>query len=75
MNEAVVNVTEAMDRYIFSAGFVVTVVFCGLRIFGIITWPWLWITAPVWIWVILTVLRSLFIVRPWVKSAPDRDAG
>lgn len=69
MDDAIVKVTGDIDRYLFSAGFLLTIVLCGLRLFGIIHWPWRWITSPVWIWIILTVLRSQLIVRPSLKNA------
>ena len=68
MDDAIVNVTGAIDRYIFSLGVIVTIGLSGLKIFGIIFWPWTWITSPVWIWIILTFLRSQFIVRPALKK-------
>lgn len=69
MDDALVDVTGAIDRYVFSLGFILTIVFSGLKIFGIIFWSWTWITAPVWIWVILTFLRSQLIVRPSLKAS------
>lgn len=69
MDDAIVNVTGTIDRYFFSLGFIITIVFSGLKIFGIVFWPWMWITSPVWIWVILTFLRSQFIVRPSLKKS------
>jgi hypothetical protein len=67
MNQAMVDATDKMDRYLFAGGLVITIVLSGMKIFGIIGWPWLWITAPVWAWVILTILRAQLIVRPWKK--------
>ena len=69
MDEAIVKVTGDIDRYLFSAGFVSAIVLSGLRIFGIIDWPWRWITAPVWIWIIFTVLRSVIIAMPSSKNS------
>ena len=68
MNQAIVDATDKMDRYLFAAGCALAVALCCLRILAVIDWPWRWITAPVWIWVILTVLREQFIVRPWKKK-------
>lgn len=36
-------------------------VFLGLKLGGVIAWSWLWVTAPLWIGVILAVLGSIFI--------------
>lgn len=74
MNEALVNATDAMDRYLFLTGLVITMVLSGLKLFGIIDLHWRWSTSPLWIWVILTVIRSLFIVRPWKKEIAKRKA-
>ena len=74
MNEALVDATDAMDRYVFLAGLVITMVLSGLKLFGIIDCYWRWSTSPLWIWVILTVIRSLFIVRPWKKELAKREA-
>jgi hypothetical protein len=74
MNEALVTTTEALDRHLFVAGFVLTIVMSGLKVFGVIQWPWLWITAPLWIWIGLTALRAQFIVRPWRKQLARQAA-
>ena len=74
MDDALVTVTGAIDRYVFSLGMILTIVFSGLKIFGIIFWPWTWIASPVWIWIILTVLRSQLIVRPFLKASKATEA-
>jgi hypothetical protein len=33
-----------------------TVLFIGLKLTGYISWPWLWVLAPVWIPLIIVVL-------------------
>ena len=71
MNQAIVDATDKMDRYLFSGGFALGVVLCCLKIFAVIDWSWLWITAPIWIWVILTILRAQFIVRPWKNKLKE----
>ena len=46
-----------------------TVLFIGLKLSGIIHWPWMWVLAPIWMpcAVILTVLVVAYIVstRRW----------
>ena len=37
------------------------ILFVGLRLFGIISWSWWWVLAPLWIPFILIVLIALFI--------------
>lgn len=37
------------------------VLFLVLKLVGVIAWSWLWVTAPLWIGVILAVLGSLFV--------------
>lgn len=37
------------------------VLFLVLKLVGVIAWSWLWVTAPLWIGVILAVLGSIFV--------------
>ena len=42
-----------------SIGFVgvLAILFIALKLTGVITWPWLWVLAPIWIsWLIIAVL-------------------
>ncbi len=32
-----------------------TIVFIGLKLAGVISWPWLWVLAPLWIGAALTI--------------------
>ena len=38
-------------------GFVglLTILFIGLKLGGVITWPWLWVLSPLWISIALTI--------------------
>ena len=37
-------------------GGVLTVVFITLKLTGVITWPWLWVLAPLWAGLILALV-------------------
>lgn len=37
----------------FSLGTVLTIIFIVLKLVGVITWPWIWVLAPLWIGVAL----------------------
>jgi hypothetical protein len=45
-------------------GFVglLTIVFIALRLTGYITWPWIWVLAPLWIGVIFWVLIIVIVI-------------
>jgi len=57
----------------FGFGLVLTLVFVGLRIFGSITWPWIWVVSPLWLplagvllWLlalVLVVLGVVFVIK------------
>ena len=40
-----------------------TVAFVVLKLVGVITWPWVWVLAPIWIcilfWMIVGVIKKL----------------
>ena len=38
-----------------------TVLFIGLKLGGVITWPWIWVLSPLWISILLVVLVLLVI--------------
>lgn len=42
--------------------------FLGLKLAGVIAWPWVWVFAPVWIPVLIAlVLILVVLVAAWVK--------
>jgi hypothetical protein len=43
-------------------GFILFLVFLILKLCGVITWSWLWITAPVWIPVALIMIFALITI-------------
>ncbi len=38
-----------------------TILFIGLKLGGVITWPWVWVLSPLWITVLLVVLVLLIV--------------
>jgi hypothetical protein len=36
------------------------VLFAVLKLFGVITWPWVWVTAPLWGLAIIIVVCLIF---------------
>ena len=36
--------------------------FIGLKLCGVIDWPWLWVLSPIWVTIGLVLLVSLIIV-------------
>ena len=40
------------------------VLFIGLKLAGVITWPWIWVLSPFWI-EILIIIITLFLI--WMK--------
>ncbi len=50
-----------------------TVLFIGLKLTGYISWPWLWVLAPLWISFaigvgILLVVGAIFLIAAIVKK-------
>jgi len=39
-----------------------TVLFIGLKLTGYITWPWVWVLAPLWISFLLFVVIAAIVV-------------
>jgi hypothetical protein len=49
--------------------FLITGVFTGLQIFGIIDWAWYWVVSPIWLpWVVIILLGQIQLVRTYVKN-------
>lgn len=44
-----------------------TVLFIGLKLAGIITWSWVWVLSPMWIGILFLV--SLFLLAIWKGNA------
>ena len=72
MNNALVNLTGMVDRFLFSLGMLLTIIFVVLKFIGKIDWEWKWILAPAWIYLILTFLRIQFIVKPNLKKKYEK---
>ena len=45
-------------------GFVglLTIIFIGLKLTGVITWSWLWVLSPIWITVVAVIALIAFFV-------------
>lgn len=39
-----------------------TLLFIGLKLAGIITWPWIWVLAPFWVSVVLGTIALMVLV-------------
>lgn len=39
-----------------------TIVFIVLKLLGIITWSWVWVLSPIWIYAILVVLLVVVLI-------------
>lgn len=48
------------------------VLFVGLKLTGYIAWPWLWVTAPIWISLILAFLIIFFVLLSKEKKNLSR---
>ncbi|MHA1280115.1 MAG: hypothetical protein ACTSQ8_23220 [Candidatus Helarchaeota archaeon] len=73
MNNALINVTGIIDRFLFSIGIILTIIFVALKFLGKVEWEWKWILSPVWIYLILTFLRMQFIVKPRLRKEYEKD--
>lgn len=50
----------------FGFASLLTILFIGLKLIGFITWNWLWVLSPIWIYVIIKcVILIIFIA--WLK--------
>ena len=38
------------------------ILFIGLKLTGVITWPWLWVLSPIWIPFVIVFICLLFII-------------
>ena len=44
------------------------ILFIALKLCGVITWPWMWVLAPIWIQLIVLVIAVVVIVVIAVKK-------
>jgi hypothetical protein len=49
---------------------IITIVFVFLRIFGTISWSWIWIISPIWIGILIILIKNL--LRLIRKKRPPR---
>lgn len=40
--------------------------FVGLKLLGVITWSWLWVTSPFWAWLMIWALAVVAVA--WMES-------
>ena len=73
MNNALVNLTGMVDRFLFSLGVFLTIIFVVLKFIGKIEWEWKWILSPTWIYFILTFIRMQLIVKPSLRKEYGKD--
>ena len=46
---------------------VLTIVFIVLKLTGLITWPWIWVLAPIWISAVVAI-GVLIAVLAWIVA-------
>jgi len=68
MGEELVNVTGALDRFLFTIGIWLTIIFIILKLLGKLEWEWKWILSPFWMYLILSFLRAQLIVKPSIRK-------
>jgi len=61
---ALVNISGMIDRFLFSIGMILTIIFVVLKFMNKLDWAWYWILSPFWIWFILSFVRMRTIVKP-----------
>ena len=69
---ALVNISGMIDRFLFSTGMILTIIFVILKFMGKLDWAWYWILSPFWIWFILSFIRMRTIVKPSIKNELNR---
>lgn len=63
-----VTLSGMIDRFLFSIGMILTIVFVVLKIFGWLEWAWYLVLSPFVIWFILSFIRMQTIVKPTIKK-------
>lgn len=50
-------------------GFLLFILFLALKLMGIITWSWWWVTSPFWVPIvaILVIMSFLFIMKAFLQ--------
>lgn len=43
------------------------VLFVGLKLTGYIAWSWIWVTAPLWIAIIITIILGYYAKQTLIK--------
>jgi hypothetical protein len=56
-------------------GFVgmLTILFIGLKLAGVINWDWLWVLSPIWITAIITIAIILLAVTYGIKREEEEQ--
>ena len=63
-----VTLSGMIDRFLFSIGMILTIVFVVLKTFGWLEWAWYLVLSPFVIWFILSFIRMQTIVKPTIKK-------
>lgn len=50
-------------------GGLLTVLFIGLKLTGVIAWSWLWVLSPLWIGLVFALLVIVFVISVAVTIA------
>lgn len=66
-----VNASASANGGIGFAG-LLTVVFVTLKLLGVISWPWIWVLAPIWISFLLAVAIIVIVLAIGIWYATRR---
>jgi len=70
---ALVNISSMIDRFLFSIGMILLIIFVILKFMGKLDWAWYWILSPFWIWLVLSFIRMQIIVKPSLKKQFNKE--
>lgn len=63
------KVTSIIDNIVVLAMGLLTIVFVIAKIFGVISWSWLWVLSPIWILIgISLMINLLFLILAGLYS-------
>ena len=57
----VINKPNGNSKFIISLQVFLTIIFVILQIAGVISWPWYFITAPIWIYLGTALIMNLIV--------------
>lgn len=47
---------------LFGVCVILSIVFTALKLTGVISWPWLWVLCPIWIYLVTVIALTLIIL-------------